>query len=757
MKFKSQQIYDDDHKVYLLTFPENLSEENVLSWLRSISGILKVEGNRLFGVPTIVFETWANSRGIVHRLMVPSKEADYISNQLRTKIPGLTIAEDDTRPDLTWTYGASISMSAPARTLSIVSNKDMAHSLLAAVQALDTDETIVTQWVLTPAPREKLPSKQEPVLSAEFHYKKVISGRMSASHDEVDDRRQKLQEHNMLAHGRVGAVARNEPKARHLASGIIKSLAGAQSHSNYFKTKDIAKKKLDLQINDAETPMLFGAQFGVSELAAILAWPIGQPFVAGLPQGSTRHIHATEDIPRVGRVLGTSNFPGSERPIALDYSYAAQHMGIFGRTGTGKTVLMANALAQDLQNGHGAIVIDPGNGESHETFFSRALDYIPYDRVNDVVVVRADRGQGSLVGINLLDQGDDPSLIISQVTALFVHLYNDTKGIWTKELLFYGLTTLAEHPGMTLIDLPALINPTTPDEIAWSEYVTRNVKDRDQLAFWARWHGFNQTQRENHAQPLLNRIWQLTSRRETRNILGQSHSSFKFTDALKENKIVLVSLHGLNEEAATLLGTLLVNTIWNAAQAVRPERDNYLYLDEFQLMTKLPTGLDDMLNRSRKHKLGLVMATQYLEAQSAELKSAIMNNARTKVIFQTSNEEARMWQREFGNQYVNDHDFTRIRQYEAIAQVATPSGVNSPVTLTSLAPISKTGVATLALRMSASKYGRSIDEIEAEVTARRKKPQTASVRRAPRGIREWDAHEGGALSYSPSDSPISEP
>jgi hypothetical protein len=235
----------------------------------------------------------------------------------------------------------------------------------------------------------------------------------------------------------------------------------------------------------------------------------------------------------------------------------------------------------------------------------------------------------------------------------------------------------------------------------------------------------------------MNRAWQLVSRPEARYIIGQSQSSFKMADVLAGNKILLVSLAGLPTETASLLGTLLVNALWTAAQTMTPDKPNFLYLDEFQLMTRLPMGLDDMLARARKHKLGVVLGTQYLEDLPMELKNAVINNARSRVIFQSSAKEARTWQQEMGRQYVTENDITRLPRYEAYAQLVTDSGVGQPVTLHALKPLPTTGVAKEAIAISQHKYGKPLADVEAQMVARRKGTPTKKSNRLPVGIKEW--------------------
>lgn len=734
MRFSKQRQLDHDRKTYLLTFPPDLDEQQIVSWLRAINGTLHTDWKRLSAVPTIAFETWATDTGIVHRMKVPWQWGDDIARKLR--LAGVAVAEDATRQRLKWTRAVELGMNRPTRTLRIASAAELSTNLLGSIDTLEPGETVLIQWILTPAVPEAPPARDLRSRSDDFTLKALYHGVQIAHHDELEDRRRKLEHPNFLGVGRIAAYAKTEPRAVHLVERVKRTLSSANSNYNRFERQPSRPSKLIERINEAAAPMFFPAQFSLPEVAAVVSWPLGQPLVAGLPHGPTRQLYATEDIPRVGRVLGNSTYPGHERPIALAYQHAAQHMYVGGSTGTGKSTLMANSFAQDVAKGYGGIIIDASNSDSHESLFSRGLSYVPPDRLDDVIVLDVNRGRHSPVGFNVLDQGN-PRVVVDQITDLFGHLYQDTKGVWTRQLMFHSLYTLAEREGMSFVDVVPLVTPRTPDEIAWADEVKRAVKDPELKQFWQRWENFTQTERDRYSQPLMNRAWQLVSRPEARYIIGQSKSSFKMADVLRDNKILLVSLAGLPVETASLLGTLLVNALWTAGQGMTPEKPNFLYLDEFQLMTRLPMGLDDMLARARKHRLGVVLGTQYLEDLPADLKNAVINNARSRVIFQSSAKEARTWQQEMGRQHVTENDIIRMRKYEAIAQMVTDSGVGEPVTLRALAPMPTTGVAKEAVAISQHKYGRSIVEVEQEMIARRKGTVTRKTKRPPVGVREW--------------------
>jgi hypothetical protein len=529
LKKRGQDATDRDRKSYVLTFPSDLDELSVQSWLRAIVGSLNSTGF-FTGIESIVFETWANDRGITHVISVPSARANYVISQLRTHVRGIRVEPQDERSSFTWTHITQLGSSAPHHSLAIPNTAAQAASMLASVQALDRDETVLIQWVL---------SSGKPVAPPR-------SGEKSdRTQHQITDMRSKIEDTNLLGVGRIATVAKTDIRAKHLASRLLSSLTATRTPYTRFYQESVSRKLGPRDIYLGATPLANTVQFSVKELSAVIAWPIGSPLIAGLPQGSTRHLPATESIAREGRVLGRSNFPGSERPIALGRLESLKHLHILGPTGVGKTTLLANLIEQDLRQGYGAIVM-----ESKGDLFQAALDYIPADRIKDVIVLDVNE-HSKPIGFNILEQGN-PRIVVDQLTDLFQSLYQDTRGVWMRELLFHGLCTLVERKGMTFVDLAALISPRTLDEQAWAAELKKNVSDRELRQFWDRWEAMPTAEKERNAGPLHNRIWQLISRPELRNIIGQSESSFQMADVIRENKVLLINLAGVPREAASL-------------------------------------------------------------------------------------------------------------------------------------------------------------------------------------------------------------
>lgn len=720
MKLQSQRQHDANRQIYSIAFPSDLDEQRVTAWLRSIGGNLDNGIGRLRGVPTIAFETIASGNGIFHRLHVPKADAEYIMGQLRSHVSGVDFELMEQVKPTDYTYGVTIEMSDTNRTIGVVSNADLAASLLASVQAVREDEVVVQQWVLAHTKREKLPATDKPIRSSSHSWAQALMGTTEATSDEVHDRRKKQSEQNYLAIGRIAAVAKSDQRAKALVGNVERALKSENTRAAHFKTKQIRIAKLDSTINSVATPILMTAQFTISEVTPLIAWPIGQPYVPGLDRRSTRHLPATESIPRTGRVLGTSTMPGGERALAQSYKAATMHSFLAGGSGTGKTTLMVNMIRQDIQQGHGVIII-----EYDGDLLNRSLNHVPPDRLNDLIMIDFSNPR-SHVGLNLLDI-DSPGSVANKLITLFETIYPDTKSINTRKILSHAILALAHVEGATVADIVPLVNPKTPRDEAWAREVDKRVYDREVIEFFKDWRR-EKAKSAKALEPLENRMWEILLPLESRNFFNHSTSSFRPAEVITDNKLLFVNLAGVPQQVASVIGSLLVSAIWDAARDNQPERANFLYVDEAQLFSHLDAEFIDMLATARKRNLGLVLATQYVERLGLGVQDAIAANARTKIIFQSGPKSAHLHQRDFGDKQVTPDHFQNLKAYNALARIMTDSGVSAPVTMQTQPEPNGYGLSRQAVDMSYRKYGRSEAQLQAD----------ENTRRTPKGKREQD-------------------
>lgn len=725
----NQLEVEKHRKTYELAFPADLDEERVVAWLRAVSGTMRTRTGLFGGTPTICLELLATNEGFRHYVKIPWQLSDFIVSQLRAQVPGIRVTPVDWPPIRSWTKAIELGLTNTQRSLRIFNAADMSATLLSSVQALQPKESVLLQWVVSPARPQHAPEHRK-ARTVHLNAATVFKG-LEASKDEVNDRRSKLDEPNVVGVMRVAVVAASPERSDHLIYRVNAALRSARSAAVAFKKRLVFKETLSANLDHGRSPGRLPSLLNVRELAALIAWPIGNPNVPGLPPVMARHLGTPDNVPKEGRVLGRSNMPGSERTVAVDYVSALKHTHISGPTGTGKSVLMANLMKQDMEQGYGVVLI-----ENKGDLFHAAMNYVPPNRMQDVIMFDVTDTRNPL-GYNLLKQGN-AQVAIDNLTALFDYLYRENKSVWTRELMYHGLRTLILDPKLTFVDLAPLLMPMTADEKEWRSELLKRIDDPELRNFWARFNQQPPAAQERIVQPVLDRIWQLNARPELRNIIGQSESSFQMKDVVAQNKILLVNLSGLARDTASLTGSLLMNDLWTSVRSTRSEKPTFLYLDEFQDFVNLPVEPEDMLAKARSFGLGMTLAHQHLGQLTTDLKMAVLNNARTKVVFQTSAEDARAMTREFGTS-VSDQDFMHLSRYEALARVATADGVSPPLTLSTNAPARPYGLYKDVAALSRGKYGRAVEHVEKQIRERRSLDSMPKKRRPKLSDGGWGA------------------
>ncbi|MEV8548137.1 TraM recognition domain-containing protein [Streptomyces sp. NPDC051572] len=404
-----------------------------------------------------------------------------------------------------------------------------------------------------------------------------------------------------------------------------------------------------------------------------------------------------------------------------------------GPTGSGKTVLLSNLIAQDMEAGRGVVLI-----ESKADLFKEALARVPEGRLQDVVLLDVGDVEHP-VGFNIM-QGS-PYVVAADIQRLFDHLYpGDVRGVRVRAGFYHLVLTamLSREAGgrMTFADIGPLALPSA-SQADFSRRLIQGVSHIEELADW--WRGLDERTRPMHLQPIIERVWQLSSRPALRNILGQSRSTLDISTILRERKILLIHLNrgAVGKDAAGLMGSLLLNSIWSAVQggACDPANPTMLYLDELQNLVGLPVEPADMFAQARSLGLAMTVAHQHLGQLPRELQEATVTNARSTVVFQTSHDDARDFSRRFGRRVTED-DFLNLGRYEILARIATEEGVSSPVSGVTLPPVEPTGLESEVRRISRERYGRPQADVEAEIRQRRSggmgPPTQAAPATAPR-------------------------
>ena len=189
--------------------------------------------------------------------------------------------------------------------------------------------------------------------------------------------------------------------------------------------------------------------------------------------------------------------------------------------------------------------------------------------------------------------------------------------------------------------------------------------------FWA-WYGEMNPNQNQAAGPVLSRMRALVSRPFIRTMFGAPAASFDMADMLNSGGIVLARLSKgeIGEDTARLVGSILVAKVWQAATArtampERARRDCSLILDEAQNFLNRPNAVDDMLAEARKLHLSVTIAHQYLAQLPKEMAFAVSGQARSKLYFSTSPEDARVLAKH--TLPLTEHDLSHLEDYDGRA------------------------------------------------------------------------------------------
>jgi hypothetical protein len=298
----------------------------------------------------------------------------------------------------------------------------------------------------------------------------------------------------------------------------------------------------------------------------------------------------------------------------------------------------------------------------------------------------------------------------------------------TDALLRACLSTLTQVGGMTICEIePLLVNQ------AFRRRLLSQISDPFGVeAAWAQYESWSDGEQIAAAGPLLNKVQALTTRPRLRAILGQVAPAVDFNRIIRDRQILLVNLAvgQLGPDAAYLLGACLVSGLWQAVSArshLSPEQcpPVMAILDEFQHVVQLPTPAETILAEARSYKLGLVLAHQHRGQLTADLQRAVAANARSKLVFQASREDAAVFARELGGG-VTPEDLMGLPAFEAVTALFAGGAVQPPTTIRTDELPPKLRDAREVRRVSEEQWGVSRRDVETSLVERQHGSKTAS-------------------------------
>src|SRR3989339_1140555 len=393
-----------------------------------------------------------------------------------------------------------------------------------------------------------------------------------------------------------------------------------------------------------------------------------------------------------------------------------KHVYIIGKTGMGKSTMLENMAIQDIQNGEGIAFIDP-----HGATAEKLLDFVPQNRVKDVVYF-APFDTENPIGFNVMeDVGyDKRHLVVSGLMGALKRIWVDAWSARMEYILQNTLLALLEYPDSTLLDVNRMLTNKT-----FRQDVVTKISDPVVKSFWTEeFAAFTDTYTREATPAIQNKIGQFTANPLIRNIVGQAKSTFDLRKMMDEKKIFIVNLSKgrMGETNAALLGSMLVVKIYLAAMSradepaarMQPIPRFYFYVDEFQSM--MNEAFADILSESRKYKLALTLANQYIEQMEEEVRDAVFGNVGTMIVFRVGPFDAEVLKVMFEPTFTPE-DLIGLGIGQVYLTLMIDGVTSPPFSAQTIPPIEAPRISYRddVVRTSRELYGRSRAEIEASV------------------------------------------
>jgi hypothetical protein len=357
-----------------------------------------------------------------------------------------------------------------------------------------------------------------------------------------------------------------------------------------------------------------------------------------------------------------------------------RHVYVIGKSGTGKSTLIANMAINDLRNKEGLAVVDP-----HGDLTEILLDYIPSFRINETCYLDPSNTEHPF-HLNPLEIKNPAhkELVASNIVAIFYKLYYYSWGPRLEYILRNTILTLLETPEPTLIQVIDLLANKN-----FRRSVVEKLENPVLKNFWLdEFEKMDEKTKAEAISPILNKVGQFTSSPTIRQIIGHYHSTVDLEEIMNQGKVLLVNLSQgkIGEDNAALLGAMIITSLQLAAMnRIRvPEeerRDFYLYVDEFQNFAT--SAFTKILSEARKYRLCLCLANQYIGQLGEELQKAIFGNAGTLISFVVGAQDAGLLASEFGQTY-KEEDLVALGMYQVALKLCIDNLTSTPFLATTL-------------------------------------------------------------------------
>jgi hypothetical protein len=379
-------------------------------------------------------------------------------------------------------------------------------------------------------------------------------------------------------------------------------------------------------------------------------------------------------------------------PVAISLTALQQHLYLIGGTGTGKSTLILNLIAQAMSARRGVILFDP-----HGDLWEAAQRLVPRAREKDLVLLHPADPRGTFT-MNLLElqEGEDIETEQARVTGQILDVFKRT--LWPNVPEAFGpmfenyyrnamlLLLNAQGKDASIVDFTRIFS-----DRGFRHTLLQRCTNRDVGIFWREVAegASGEPSLSNITPYLVAKLAPIMGNSAFKRILGARASTFDFARIINDGRICLVNLamREIGTEASRFLGAMLMQRLMDAArsQGRIPEHQRpraHVFLDEFP--GYVSKALAEGLAQVRKFGIDLILANQGLsqirgDSYQCDVAQEVLNNAANTIAFRVGLGDAAMLSLKLTG--MSPQGLATLPNYHAAAQIVREGNVTDPVVI----------------------------------------------------------------------------
>ena len=348
--------------------------------------------------------------------------------------------------------------------------------------------------------------------------------------------------------------------------------------------------------------------------------------------------------------LVVGQMPAHRQVIRIPHKLRDRHGYVLGKSGKGKSTLLARLIHQDTSGSYATIVFDAGDlaQDVYEALPAKRLHRVLYFSIEHPIPYNP-----------FLRRRDDPARLENELFALIDQVTAEASRT-TAELSARMKRVLA-----AAMEAPAFRSEPEPN---FSSLVAYLFSHRSELCRTV------QLQADDFAitwESLIDRLSQFIRDPRIRRVVSNGHA-LDFDRVIDEDRILLISLAGLEPQLKRFLGTLLFHglqsTILERPRSRR--RPVAVYVDEFHdyVASSAAVGnFQTLFSQARKYGAGVTVAHTDFGQVPEALRETILG-AGTLLTFSSGAKEAAVMSANFADEWP-PQALVRLADHQAVVKV----------------------------------------------------------------------------------------